>query len=97
MVRTHPTATAIKDSCDTCSRFCKKEKNIFFRFIFTTHLWHGAVRLNRISSQVVLRNDFNVYLAYYKTIVIYFYTKCSPKIHQMLYIISFCKLKFKFS
>ena len=28
-MRTHPTATAIKDSCDTCSG----KKNIFFRFI----------------------------------------------------------------
>ena len=55
MVRTHPTATAIKDSCDTCSRFGKKKKNIFFRFIFTAHLWHGDIRLTRISSQVVIQ------------------------------------------
>ena len=54
MVRTHPTATAIKDSCDTCSRFGKKKKNIFLRFIFTAHLWHGDIRLTRISSQVVI-------------------------------------------
>ena len=52
MVRTHPTATAIKDSCDTCSRFDKKEKKHIFRFIFTTHLWHGDIRLTHISSQV---------------------------------------------
>ena len=31
-----------------------KRKNIFFRFIFTAHLWHGDIRLTRISSQVVI-------------------------------------------
>ena len=55
MVRTHPTATAIKDSCDTCSRFGKKKKNIFLRFIFTAHLWHGDIRLTHISSQVAIK------------------------------------------
>ena len=43
----------------------KKRKNIFFRFIFTTHLWHGDIRLTHIPSQVGIKLQ-KMYLGSYK-------------------------------